>query len=188
MVRSEVVTMGGVVVAVSRSSTHTFTKPNQESIQLLTGLGVAGDSHMGETVKHRSRVAVDPTQPNLRQVHLIHAELHDELQASGFVVSAGQMGENITTRGIHLLSLPTGTRLYLGDTAVVELTGLRNPCAQLDQFQSGLMAAVLGQDENGKLIRKSGVMGIVVVSGEVRPGNPIRIELPPEPHQPLDRV
>jgi MOSC domain-containing protein YiiM len=119
---------------------------------------------------------------------LIHAELHDELQTSGFVVSAGQMGENITTRGIDLLGLPIGTRLYLGDTAVVELTGLRNPCAQLDQFQSGLMAAVLGRDKNGKLIRKSGVMGIVISSGGVRLGNPIRIELPPEPHQPLERV
>lgn len=180
--------MDGVVIAVSRSATHTFTKPSQESIKLLTGLGVEGDVHMGETVKHRSRVAVDPTQPNLRQVHLIHAELHDELRAAGFVVSAGQMGENITTRGIDLLSLPTGTRLYLGDTAVVELTGLRNPCAQLDRFQSGLMAAVLGRDEQGKLIRKAGIMGIVLIGGEVRPGNPIRIELPPEPYQPLDRV
>lgn len=180
--------MDGVVIAVSRSATHTFTKPNQGSIQLLTGLGVEGDAHMGKTVKHRSRVAVDPTQPNLRQVHLIHAELHDELRAAGFVVSAGQMGENVTTRGVDLLSLPTGTRLYLGDTAVVELTGLRNPCVQLDRFQSGLVAAVLGRDEHGKLIRKAGIMGIVVIGGEVCPGNPIRIELPPEPHQPLDRV
>lgn len=143
---------------------------------------------MGKTVKHRSRVAVDPTQPNLRQVHLIHAELHDELRAAGFLVSAGQMGENITTRSVDLLSLPLSTRLHLGDTAVVELTGLRNPCTQLDRFQPGLMAAVLGRDEHGKLIRKAGVMGIVVVSGKVRPGNPIRIELPPEPHHPLDRV
>ena len=180
--------MDGVVIAVSRSATHTFTKLKQESIQLLTELGIEGDAHIGKTVKHRSRVAVDPTQPNLRQVHLIHAELHDELRAVGFVVSAGQMGENITTRGVDLLSLPTGTKLHLGDTAVVELTGLRNPCVQLDRFQSGLMAAVLGRDEHGKLIRKAGVMGIVLVGGEVHPGNPIRIELPPEPHQPLDRV
>ncbi len=183
--------MDGVVIAVSRSATHTlhtFTKQNQGSIQLLTGLGVEGDAHMGFTVKHRSRVVVDPTQPNLRQVHLIQAELHDELRAAGFVVSAGQMGENITTRGVDMLSLPTGTRLHLGDTAVVELTGLRNPCAQLDRFQSGLMAAVLGRDEQGKLIRKAGVMGIVLVGGEVCPGNPIRIELPPEPYQSLERV
>ncbi len=180
--------MSGVVTAVSLNTTHTFTKLNQAKIQLLTGLGVEGDSHMGKTVQHRSRVAVSPNQPNLRQVHLIHAELHDELQAAGFVVSAGQMGENITTRGINLLSLPTGTRLHLGDTAVVELTGLRNPCAQLDQFQVGLMAAVLDRDEQGKLIRKAGVMGIVAVGGKVRPGDFIQIELPPEPHQPLDRV
>ena len=180
--------MSGVVVAVSRSTTHTFTKPNQESIQLLTGLGVQGDSHMGKTVQHRSRVAIDPNQPNLRQVHLIHAELHDELRAAGFAVSAGQMGENITTRGINLLELPTGTRLHIGNKAVVELTGLRNPCAQLDQFQAGLMAAVLDRDEHGKLIRKAGVMSIVAVGGKVRPGDLIQIELPPEPHQPLDRV
>lgn len=180
--------MNGVVVAVSCSPAHTFTKLNQQSIQFLTGLGVEGDSHMGKTVKHRSRVAVDPTQPNLRQVHLIHAELHEELQAAGFVVSAGQMGENITTRGIDLLSLPTGTKLHLGDTAIVEITGLRNPCSQLDRFQSGLMAAVLGRDEQGKLIRKAGVMGIVIVGGKVEPGNSIYIELPPQPHQSLDRV
>ena len=180
--------MSGVVIAVSRSTTHTFTKVNQDSIQLLTGLGVQGDSHMGKTVKHRSRVAVDPNQPNLRQVHLIHAELHDELRTAGFAVSAGQMGENITTRGINLLQLPTGTRLHIGNQAVVELTGLRNPCAQLNQFQAGLMAAVLDRDENGKLIRKAGVMSIVTVGGEVRPGDLIRVNLPAEPHQPLDRV
>jgi MOSC domain-containing protein YiiM len=178
----------GIVVAVSRSATHTFSKSNLVSIQLLTNLGVEGDAHLGETVKHRSRVAVDPTQSNLRQVHLIHAELHDELRANGFDVSAGQMGENITTRGINLLSLPTGTRLYLGNTAAIALTGLRNPCAQLDRWQAGLMAAVLGQDKDGKLIRKAGVMGIVALGGIVRPDDPIRIELPPQPHQPLARV
>lgn len=180
--------MDGVVVAVSSSATHTFTKLNQQIIQLLTGLGVEGDSHMGKTVKHRSRVAVDPTQPNLRQVHLIHTELHDELQSAGFAVSAGQMGENITTRGIDLLSLPTGTKLHLGNTAIVEITGLRNPCTQLDSFQSGLMAAVLGRDEQGKLIRKAGIMGVVVCGGKVEAGNSICVELPPQPHQPLDRV
>src|SRR6266699_7354547 len=127
--------MTAIVAAVSRSAKHTLVKPNEDSIRLLTGLGVEGDAHLGEMVKHRSRVARDPNQPNLRQVHLIHAELHDELQASGFVVSAEQMGENVTTRGIDLLRLPTGTRLRLGKTAVVEVTGLRNPCAQLDRFQ-----------------------------------------------------
>jgi MOSC domain-containing protein YiiM len=180
--------MLGIVIAVSCSTKHTFSKTNQETISLQAGLGVAGDAHLGETVKHRSRVAVDPSQPNLRQVHLIHAELHDELQTAGFAIAPGQMGENITTRGIDLLSLPTGTRLYLGDTAVVELTGLRNPCTQLDKLQSGLMSAVLGRNTDGKLIRKAGVMGIAIESGEIRPGEFIRIELPLEPHQPLDRV
>ncbi|GHO85958.1 MOSC domain-containing protein [Dictyobacter formicarum] len=178
----------GVVKTVSCSGEHSFSKPNQERIRLLKGLGVEGDAHMGETVKHRSRVAVDPSQPNLRQVHLIHAELHEELQAAGFEVSAGQMGENVTTQGIDLLGLPTGTRLHLGDAAVVEVTGLRNPCGQLNGLQPGLMAAVLGRDEQGNLIRKAGIMGIVLAAGEVRPGDPIRVELPPEPHRPLERV
>src|SRR5918999_1793881 len=137
--------MSGSVIAVSRSAAHTMSKPNQESIRLLAGLGVEGDAHLGETVKHRSRVAVDPNQPNLRQVHLIHAELHDELRARGFTVRAGEMGENITTRGIDLLRLPVGTRLHLGAGAVVEITGLRNPCTQLDRIQTGLMAAVVGR-------------------------------------------
>lgn len=180
--------MSGVVVAVHRSATHTFSKPNQDSIQLLAGLGVEGDAHLGVTVKHRSRVAVDPTQPNLRQVHLIHAELHDELRAAGFDVLAGHMGENITTRGIAVLGLPTGTRLHIGDAAVIEVTGLRNPCAQLDTFQPGLLAAVLGRDERGNLIRKAGVMGIVLTSGMVKRGDRIRIELPSPPYRSLERV
>jgi MOSC domain-containing protein YiiM len=180
--------MSGVVTAVSRSSRHTFSKPIQDRIQLLTGLGVESDAHLGETVKHRSRVARDPNQPNLRQVHLIHAELHDELQMAGFAVSAGQMGENITTRGVDLLRLPTGTRLHLGDTAVVEVTGLRNPCTQLDSFQAGLMAAVLERSEDGTLIRKAGIMAIVLAEGEVRPGDSINIELPPEPYRSLEPV
>lgn len=180
--------MSGVVTAVSCSSTHTFTKPKQDRIRLIPGLGVEGDAHLGETVKHRSRVARDPRQPNLRQVHLIHAELHDELQAAGFAVSAGQMGENVTTRGIDLLKLPTGTRLHLGDTAVVEVTGLRNPCTQLDHFQTGLLAAVLGRNEHGTLIRKTGVMAIVLAGGEVQSGDLITVELPPEPYQSLESV
>jgi hypothetical protein len=180
--------MSGIVTAVHRSATHTFSKPSQDGIRLLTGLGVEGDAHQGETVKHRSRVARDPSQPNLRQVHLIHAELHDELQVVGFVVAAGQMGENVTTRGIDLLGLPTGTRLHLGDSAVVEVTGLRNPCAQLDRFQPGLMAATQGRDETGRLIRKAGIMGIVLADGAVRPGDPIHVELPLEPHRGLEPV
>lgn len=176
------------VVAVSRSATHSFSKPVQASIRLLTGLGVEGDAHLGETVKHRSRVASSPNDPNLRQVHLIHAELHDELQAGGFRVSAGEMGENITTRGLDLLGLPTGTRLHLGRSAVVEVTGLRNPCAQLDGLQPGLMAATLDHDTQGNLIRKAGIMGIVVAGGDVYPGDPIQVELPPAPHRPLVTV
>jgi MOSC domain-containing protein YiiM len=176
-----------MVTAVSRSATHALSKPNQDSIRLLSGLGVEGDAHLGETVQHRSRVARDPSQPNLRQVHLIHAELHDELRAAGFAVSAGQMGENITTRGLDLLGLPTGTRLHLG-AAVLEVTGLRNPCVQLDGIQPGLMAATLGRDAEGKLLRKAGVMGIVLVGGAVRPGDPIRVELPPPPHRALAPV
>jgi MOSC domain-containing protein YiiM len=180
--------MEAAVVAVSSSPRHTFSKPLQLSIRLLAGLGVDGDAHMGETVKHRSRVARDPTQPNLRQVHLLQAELHDQLNAAGFAVSAGQMGENITTRGVDLLALPAGTRMRLGESAIVEITGLRNPCVQIDRFQTGLLEAVLGRDEHGKVIRKSGVMGIVLCGGEVRPGDRISIELPPLPHRPLEPV
>jgi MOSC domain-containing protein YiiM len=177
-----------VVTVVSRSRAHAFSKANEGSIRLLTGLGVEGDAHLGRTVKHRSRVARDPSRPNLRQVHLIHAELHDELRAAGFAVVAGEMGENITTRSVALLELPTGARLHLGGAAVVELTGPRNPCAQLDHFQSGLMAAVLGRGEDGKIVRKAGIMGVVLASGEVRPGDPVRALLPPEPRRALEPV
>jgi MOSC domain-containing protein YiiM len=173
---------------VSRSGEYTFSKPNADSITLLAGLGVEGDAHQGVTVKHRSRVRQDPTQPNLRQVHLIHAELHDELRAAGFVVEPGQIGENVTTRGVDLLGLPTGTRLHLGPEAVVEVTGLRNPCLQLDKFQRGLQKAVLDRDEDGKLVRKSGIMSVVLTGGVVRPGDEIRIELPAEPHTALEPV
>jgi MOSC domain-containing protein YiiM len=177
--------MAGVVTAVSCSSRHTLVKTNEASVRLMAGLGVEGDAHQGTTVKHRSRVARDPTQPNLRQVHLIHAELHDELRKKGFEVKPGQMGENITTSGVDLLGLAAGTRLHIGDTAIVEVTGLRNPCAQLDKIQPGLMAAALDRDAEGHLVRKAGIMGIVLATGEVRPGDPIRTEPPPLPHQPL---
>jgi MOSC domain-containing protein YiiM len=176
------------VTAVSRSPAHTMTKPNQTSIRLLTGLGVEGDAHQGVTVKHRSRVARDPTQPNLRQVHLIHAELHDQLLTQGFELAPGQMGENITTRGVPLLELPKGTRLNIGETAMLEVTGLRNPCTQLDGLHPGLMAAVLNRDQHGNLIRKAGIMTIVIQGGDVQPGDTIHILLPPEPHEPLQVV
>ncbi|MCE7860210.1 MAG: MOSC domain-containing protein [Chloroflexi bacterium CFX2] len=180
--------MDGIVIAVSRSTDYTFSKPNQGSIHLLAGLGVEGDIHSGEKVKHRSRVKRDPNQPNLRQVHLIHSELHEELRAQGFDVSAGQIGENITTRGIDLLSLPKGTRLHLGAEAIIEVTGLRNPCEQLDNYQDGLLKACMDKDEQGNIIRKAGIMSIVLVGGEVFPNDSIRIEYPPEPHVPLDVV
>ena len=180
--------MAGIVIAVSRSATHTFGKQAQNNIRLLTGLGVEGDAHLGATVQHRSRLASDPSQPNLRQVHLIHSELHDELNASGFSVSAGQMGENITTRGINLLTLPVGTILSIGYDAVIEVTGLRNPCYQLDDFQPGLMAAVITRDAQARLIRKSGIMGIILSGGEIRPGDKIHVDLPPLPYRELDRV
>jgi MOSC domain-containing protein YiiM len=176
------------VTAVGRSAGHTFGKPTEAAIRLLTGLGVEGDANMGETVKHRSRVRQDPTRPNLRQVHLIHAELHDELRAAGFDVSVGQMGENVTTRGVDLLGLPTGTTLRLGEEASVEVTGLRKPCRQLDDFQPGLMEAVLERGERGNLVRKAGIMGVVVAGGEVRPGDAVSVELPPGPRRPLKKV
>ncbi|MGD9617825.1 MAG: MOSC domain-containing protein [Alphaproteobacteria bacterium] len=181
-------TGNGVVAAVSRSPTHSMSKPNTDSIRLVARLGVEGDAHQGATVKHRSRVAKNPATPNLRQVHLIHAELFEELQARGFAVSPGLMGENVTTAGIDLLALPTGTRLRLGGEAVVEITGLRNPCRQLDGLQPGLMAATLDRDGDGNLIRKAGIMAIVVWGGVVRQGDPIRVELPAQPHRPLAPV
>ena len=169
--------MSPVVTSVSRSGAHTFTKPAVLTIRLLPGLGVEGDAHMGEKVKHRSRVRKNPDDPNLRQVHLIHEELFAELRRGGFDVGPGAIGENVTTCGIDLLGLPTGTRLRLGPEAVVEVTGLRNPCRQLDAFQPGLMAAVLGRDAEGNLFRKSGVMAIVIEGGDVTAGDAIAVEL-----------
>ena len=176
------------VEAVSLSPVHGFSKEPQPEVRLLAGLGAEGDAHAGRTVKHRSRVAQNPDQPNLRQVHLIHAELLEELAGRGFTLRPGDLGENVLTRGLDLLNLPTGTRLHLGAEAVVEVTGLRNPCGQIDAFQPGLLAAVLGRDEHGELIRKAGVMGVVLTGGVVRPGDPVRAEWPPEPHRPLERV
>ncbi|MEU9994041.1 MOSC domain-containing protein [Streptomyces sp. NPDC050848] len=177
-----------MVTSVSSNAVYSFTKPNRDSVTLLAGLGVEGDVHAGVTVKHRSRVAQDPTVPNLRQVHLIHAELFDEVLGAGFEVAPGALGENITTRGIDLLGLPTGTRLHLGAEAVVEVTGLRNPCAQIDNYRHGLLKQVLGRDEDGQIVRKAGIMSVVLTGGEVWPGDPIRVELPAEPHRPLEKV
>jgi MOSC domain-containing protein YiiM len=175
----------GSVIAVSLRAGHHFSKTPGLGIRLLTGLGVAGDAHMGATVKHRSRVRKDPSAPNLRQVHLMHAELFEELRGKGFVVQPGDLGENVTTSGIDLLALPTGTRLHLGAHAIVEVTGLRNPCVQIDNFQNGLMAATLDKDAGGNLVRKAGIMSIVIADGDVQSGDAIGVELPALPHRPL---
>ena len=170
--------MAAQVLAVHASDVHGFSKFAESVVRLLEGLGVGGDAHAGRTVQHRSRMARNASAPNLRQVHLLHAELFDELVQAGFAVFPGDLGENITTRGIDLLALPTGTRLRLGAQALVELTGLRNPCVQIDRFQKGLMAATLARDADGAVVRKAGVMAIVITGGEVRAGDAIDIELP----------
>lgn len=175
------------VIWVGRSSSHSFSKQGESEIELIAGEGVAGDAHRGQTVKHRSRVAKDPTQPNLRQVHLIHEELFAELRAQDFSVSPGDLGENVTTRGIDLLSLPRGTLLAIGATVKLEITGLRNPCAQIDAFQPGLLGAVLSKTDHG-LVRKSGVMAIVLTAGPVKPNDEIVPTLPNPPHVALERV
>jgi MOSC domain-containing protein YiiM len=178
----------GVVLAVCRSASHTMSKPVCERIRLVERIGIEADAHAGVTVKHRSRVRQDPTQPNLRQVHLMHAELFDELADKGFDVMPGLMGENITTRGVDLLGLPTGARLRIGADAVVEITGLRNPCTQLDGLQPGLMEAVIERDPARGLIRKAGVMGIVISGGDVAAGDVIAVHLPASPREPLKAV
>jgi MOSC domain-containing protein YiiM len=174
-----------VITAVSLNRSHTFSKSNALSIRLIEGLGVEGDAHSGKTVKHRSRLNQVPLPPNLRQVHLIHSELFDELRSKGFDVAAGQLGENITTRGIELLKLPTGALLRLGSSAVIEVTGLRNPCVQIDRFKKGMMKAVLDRDSHGQLLRKAGVMSIVRIGGDVHVNDEIDIELPARPHRGL---
>ena len=171
----------GVVSAVSASPKHSFSKQRLESIQLLAGLGVHGDAHMGATVRHRYLVKKDPTRKNLTQVHLLHKELFAELRLAGFSITAGLMGENVLTCGVDLLGLPVGTKLLLGGAAVVEVTGLRDPCSQLNSLQPGLMKALIHKDNAGSVVRKAGIMGVVLVGGEVRAGDPIRVELPPAP-------
>lgn len=185
---TQICPMSITVVSVSLNESHAFSKRVVGHITLLAGLGVEGDAHMGVTVKHRSRVAQDPTQPNLRQVHLIHAELFDELAARGLRLAPGQLGENITTRGLDALALPVGAELHIGATAIVRITGLRNPCAQIEHYQPGLLAAVLDRAPDGALIRKAGIMGVVLAGGVVRPGDTVQIKLPAGPHRALERV
>lgn len=177
-----------MVVAVCRDDGHRFSKPVTAQISLVAGLGVAGDSHAGVTVQHRSRARADPTQPNLRQVHLIHVELFDDLAAVGYPVEPGDLGENITTSGVDLLGLPRGAVLRIGDEAVVEVTGLRNPCQQINDFRAGLLREVLSTDRDGRVVRKAGIMGVVVRGGPVTAGDAIRVERPEQPWEPLDRV
>ncbi|WP_285116726.1 MOSC domain-containing protein [Leifsonia sp. fls2-241-R2A-40a] len=173
------------VTGVSRDDRHRFSKQPEDSITLVAGLGVEGDAHFGATVQHLSRVRRDPTQPNLRQVHLIHSELFDEVTAD---VEPGQLGENLTIAGVDLLGLPRGTRLRVGEDAVIELTGLRNPCVQIDRFRPGLLKEVVGTDEHGDVVRKAGVMGVVVAGGVVKPGDRIEVSLPTGPFEVLAPV
>lgn len=176
------------MLAVCRDGAHRFSKEPVDEVDLVAGLGVAGDAHAGRTVQHLSRVRRDPSAPNLRQVHLIAAELLAELREGGFDVAPGRLGENVTTTGLDVLALPTGTLLRLGGDAVVEVTGLRNPCLQLDRYQRGLQQAVLDRAPDGGLIRRAGVMGVVVTGGVVRPGDPIGVTLPAGEHRPLEPV
>ncbi|MEP6814014.1 MAG: MOSC domain-containing protein [Marmoricola sp.] len=176
------------IEAVHRDAEHRFSKVPVQEIRLLAGLGVEGDAHSGVTVQHRSRVARDPTQPNLRQVHLIHAELLEEVAADGHRVAPGDLGENVTTRGVELLALPVGTLLRLGGEAVVRVTGLRNPCVQIEAFDDGLLEQLVGRSDDGSVMRKAGVMGVVTRGGLVREGDPIDVVLPEGPHRPLAPV
>ncbi len=178
----------GRVVAVHRSSDHTFSKEQQPSVTLLAGFGVEGDAHSGPRVKHRSRVARDPEQPNLRQVHLAASELFAEVAEQGFTVEPGQLGENVTTEGLDLITLPVGSTLRLGEDAIVCLTGLRNPCVQIDAFAEGLQGAMLGRDEDGKLVRKTGVMSVVVRGGDVAPGDRIEVRFPAGDAVPMQKI
>ncbi|MBL4663319.1 MAG: hypothetical protein JKY22_07150 [Flavobacteriaceae bacterium] len=177
----------GKVMALSKSEAHTFNKYNCEKIMLLKGLGVQGDAHMGKTVKHLSRVKKDPTTPNLRQVHLIHSELFEELSEKGFTVNPGEMGENITTSGVDLLNLPKGSILKIGISEIM-ITGLRNPCSQLESIQTGLMKALLDKDKQGEIVRKAGIMGIIQIGGEINTGDVITVQFPAKPYIKLDKV
>lgn len=180
--------MSALVVSVHRSSDHLFSKESADTIELVAGLGVVGDAHHGAQVRHRSRAAADPTQPNLRQVHLIHKELFSHMADSGFTVGPGELGENITTEGIELLALPVGAVLKVGSEALIAVTGLRNPCAQINDFQDGLLGTVLFRDDEGSMVRLAGIMGVVLAGGVVAPGDTIDVSLPPPPHRQLRRV
>ena len=178
----------GQVVAVARAEAHAFSKPTRPVIRLLEGVGVEGDAHAGATVQHVSRRRHHPTEPNLRQVHLLASELFEDVRGAGHDVTPGALGENVTTAGVDLLALPLGAVLELGREAVVELTGLRTPGRQIQDFQPGLLHQVLGHGADGSVERRAGVMSVVRRGGEVRPGDPVRVLLPPRPHRPLPVV
>ncbi len=178
----------GSVVSVSRDSTHRVSKVPQQAITLLEGIGVEGDAHAGATDQHRYTKRRDPHRPNLRQVHLIQSELFDELATHGYAVGPGQLGENVTTSGVDLLALPAGTRLHLGDEAVVEVTGLRGPCKLINQVADGLLKAVVATGRGKEVPQRTGVMSVVVVGGIVRPGDAVRVELPVGEHRVLQTV
>ena len=171
--------MSAAVVAVHLSAKHEFSKTTVRQVRLVAGLGVEGDCHAGAQVQHRSRVRRDPTQPNLRQVHLVAAELLDELAAAGYDVTPGRLGENVTTRGVDLLGLATGTTVSLGRDALVTVTGLRNPCSQIDRFSPGLLDRLVGRADAGEVVRRAGVMGVVVLGGTVRAGDDVDVAPPP---------
>ncbi|MGW6281711.1 MOSC domain-containing protein [Kribbella sp. NPDC055071] len=180
--------MDGRVVGVSRNAEHRFSKPAVDSIRLIEGIGIEGDAHAGATIQHLHPMRLDPTRPNLRQVHLIQFELYDELRTLGYDVNPGQLGENVTTHGVDLLGLPEGTRLRIGPDAVVQVTGLRSPCHQINNFRPGLLKEVIHTDDEGNVVRKTGVMSIVVSGGIIRPDDPITVDLPAAPHRPLEVV
>lgn len=180
--------MSAFVVAVSVNPEHTLSKANQNSIRLVRGVGITGDAHAGKNDQHRSHSKRDPKRPNLRQVHLIHSEFYEELNAAGFSVLPGQLGENITTKGLELLKLPSAAKLFIGRQTALQVTGLRDPCKQLNSIQAGLMEATIERKSDGGLIRKTGIMSVVIKGGEIKPGDPIRVEMPPEPHKPMGPV
>jgi MOSC domain-containing protein YiiM len=180
--------MAASVVAVHRSISHGFSKKSADSIQLTAGIGVVGDAHAGALVRHRSRVAADPTQPNLRQVHLMHSELFDLVANEGYHVEPGNLGENVTTLGLDLLGLPVGATLAIGSDVILAMTGLRNPCRQINVFQTGLLSELLRRADDGSTVRLGGAMSVVVRGGTIRTGDPIRVGLPPEPHHAMERI
>ena len=134
------------------------------------------------------RVQRDAEQPNLRQVHLVASELFTEVADQGFSVGPGDIGENVTTAGLDLVRLPVGSIVRLGPDALVALTGLRNPCVQIDAFQEGLQGAMLGRDHDGSLLRKSGVMSVVVRGGVVSTGDTIEVRFPPGPAVRMEKI